>query len=248
LKPRADGDSRAARPARRSRQEERKQQTRAELIAAAATVFARHGFHGASLEQIAAEAGYSTGAVYWHFKGKDDLFLAVYEAQSAARVRDIEEFRERAAEHGHPRRARDYADQFMARLREDPEFMVLTQEFLIHAWRNPPLREAFSHRIAWGREAIARVLEEDTQRTGARLPLPAEDLATVLRELGVGLGLAKLADPDAIPEQLFGDFVEVLFELIHTTQPTPTSDPGAVGRDTNRKGSARRSRSRSSRE
>jgi AcrR family transcriptional regulator len=218
-----DGDRQSAQPARRSRQEERKQQTRAELIAAAATVFARHGFHGASLEQIAAEAGYTTGAVYWHFKGKDDLFLAVYEAQAAARVGDIERFRERASASGTPRHARDYADQFMARLREDPEFMILTQEFLIHAWRNPPLREAFSHRIAWGRDAIARILEEEAKRTGARLPLPAEDLATVLRELGVGLGLAKLADPDAIPERLLGDFVQALFELIQSAQPTPTS-------------------------
>jgi AcrR family transcriptional regulator len=207
---------------RRSRREERKQETRAELIAAAATVFAHRGFHGASLEQIAQEAGYSTGAVYWHFKGKDDLFLAVYEAQAAARVRDIEKFRERT-EGDLPRRARAYADQFMARLNRDPEFIVLTLEFLVHAWRNPPLQEAFSHRVAWGRLAAARMLQEETQRTGYQLPIPAEDLATILRELGVGLGLAKLADPNAIPDRLFGDFVETLFELLQTTQPSPTA-------------------------
>ncbi len=206
--------------ARRSRREERKQETRNELVAAAAKVFAHRGFHGASIEQIAQEAGYSTGAVYWHFKGKDDLFLAVYEAQAAARVRDIEAFQERA-EGDLPRGARAYADQFMARLRREPEFMILTIEFLVHAWRNPPLREAFGHRIAWGRLAAARILEEETRRTGYELPMPAQDLATVLRELGVGLGLAKLADPDAIPDRLFGDFVERLFELQRATQPDP---------------------------
>ncbi len=209
---------------RRSRREERKQETREELIAAAAKVFAHRGFHGASLEQIAQEAGYSTGAVYWHFKGKDDLFLAVYEAQAVARVRDIEDFREHS-EGDLPRRARGYADQFMARLRLDPEFMVLSLEFLVHVWRNPPLREAFGHRVAWGRLAVARILEEETHRTGYELPMPAEDLATVLRELGVGLGLAKLADPEAIPDRLFGDFVERLFELMQRTQP----DPGRAG-------------------
>jgi AcrR family transcriptional regulator len=215
---------------RRSRREERKLETRAELIAAAATVFARRGFHGASIEQIAHEAGYSTGALYWHFAGKDDLFLAVYEAQAAARVRDIEKARARPGDGERaegdeqpagsrqgaddlPQRARAYADQFMARLSEDPEFMILTLEFLVHAWRNPPLREAFSHRIAWGRLAVARMLEEEAQSTGYQLPMGAEDLATVLRELGTGLGLAKLADPDAIPDRLFGDFVELLFEL-----------------------------------
>jgi AcrR family transcriptional regulator len=213
-----DSDSPPA--ARRSRREKRKQETRAELVAAAAKVFAHRGFHGTSIEQIADEAGYSTGAVYWHFKGKDDVFLAVYEAQAAARVRDIENFH-KPAKGDLPRRARAYADQFMARLNDDPEFMVLTIEFLIHAWRNPPLREAFAHRVAWGRLAAARLLEEERQRTGYQLPMPAQDLATVLRELGVGLGLAKLADPDAIPDRLFGDFIETLFQLMGKTQPDP---------------------------
>jgi AcrR family transcriptional regulator len=197
----------------RSRREERKQETRAELIAAAARVFARRGFQGASLVEIAREAGYSTGAVYWHFRGKDDLFLAVYETEAAARVREIERLRERA--HGElPQRARSYADQFMARLARDPEFLVLSLEFLVHAWRNPPLREAFSDRIAWGRLAATRLLEDAAHAGGYELPMPAEDLASVLRELGTGLGIAVLADPDAIPERLYGDFVELFFDLL----------------------------------
>jgi AcrR family transcriptional regulator len=196
---------------RRSRREERKQETRAELIAAAAGVFARHGFQGATLREVAREAGYSTGAVYWHFKGKDDLFLAVYEAQAAARVRDIESFRE-AATGELPRRARAFADQFMARLNRDPEFMVLSLEFLVHAWRNPPLREELSHRVSWGRLAAARLLTDAAREAGVELPMAAEDLASVLRELGSGLALAKLSDPDAIPDRLYGDFVQLFFE------------------------------------
>ncbi len=208
---------------RRSRREERKEETRSELIAAAAKVFARRGFQGASLQEIAREAGYSTGAIYWYFSGKDDLFLAVYETEVTARMRDVDDFQERI-EGGLPQRARAYADQFMARLRHDPQFMVLSLEFLVHAWRNPPLREAFGHRVAWGRLAVARILEEEAQRTGDRLPMPAEDLATVLRELGNGLSLAKLADPDAIPDGLFGDFVELFFELVAQRQAEPKAD------------------------
>ncbi len=204
---------------RRSRRQERKEQTRAELVAAAAKVFARRGFQGASIQEIAREAGYSTGAIYWYFQGKDDLFLAVYEAQAAARVRALEGHRE-YPESELPQRAREYADQFMRRLGEDPEFTVLSLEFLVHAWRNPPLREAFGHRVAWGRPAAARLLEEEAQRTGEELPMGAEELATVLRELGSGLALAKLADPDAIPDRLFGDFIELFFELIAERQGT----------------------------
>src|SRR3954468_10976032 len=56
---------------------ERSEQTRGELVEAARKVFLRRGFHGASLDEISAEAGYTTGAVYSRFGGKDELFLAV---------------------------------------------------------------------------------------------------------------------------------------------------------------------------
>jgi AcrR family transcriptional regulator len=197
----------------RTRREERKEETRAELVEAAARVFARRGFHGASLEQIAREAGYSTGAIYWHFEGKDDLFLAVYEDYTATRVREWSEVNERA-EGDLPRRARAYADQWTARLRRDPEFLVLSLEFLVHAWRDPMLREAFGHRAASGRLALGRLLQEQADARGYDLPMPAEQLATVLRELGTGLGLAKLVDPEGVPDELFGDFVELFYALV----------------------------------
>jgi AcrR family transcriptional regulator len=198
---------------RRSRREERKEETRAELIEAAGRVFARRGFHGASIQEIARDAGYSTGAIYWHFSGKDDLFLAVYEAYAMSRVREFEEIHERA-QGELPQRTRAYADQWMARLRRDPQFIVLSLEFLVHAWRTPRLREAFGHRVAFGRLALARLLGDAASERGIELPMPAEDLATVLRELGTGLGIAKLADPEAFSDALFGDFVELLFKLV----------------------------------
>ena len=60
--------------------ERRRQQTRDHLLAAAAHVFAERGFHGASLDAVAAAAGFSKGAVYSNFKNKEDLFLALLES------------------------------------------------------------------------------------------------------------------------------------------------------------------------
>jgi AcrR family transcriptional regulator len=198
---------------RRSRREERKEETRAELIAAAKTVFARRGFAGASLEQIAAEAGYSTGAIYWHFSGKDDLFLAVFEEYATTRVREWEDIREHATG-DFPQRARMYADQWMERLGRDPELMVLALEFLVHSWRNPPVRQAFADRTESGRMALAGILEQAADQQGVVLPMSPQEIASALRELGTGLGLAKLADPSAIPDRLFGDFVELFFTML----------------------------------
>jgi AcrR family transcriptional regulator len=59
--------------------------TRAQLLDAALRVFLRRGFHAASLDEIAEEAGYTTGAVYSNFKGKEDLFLAVLDAEAQRR-------------------------------------------------------------------------------------------------------------------------------------------------------------------
>lgn len=70
-------------PAPRSRQDQQ-QETRDTLVAAARAVFAETGYHAASLEAIAREAGYSKGAVYSNFSGKADLFLAVMDANMEA--------------------------------------------------------------------------------------------------------------------------------------------------------------------
>src|SRR5271168_2584331 len=60
--------------------ERRRQQTREHLLAAAAQVFGERGFHGASLDEVAAVAGFTKGAVYSNFKNKEDLFLALFKA------------------------------------------------------------------------------------------------------------------------------------------------------------------------
>ena len=57
--------------------DERKARTRADLLETARRVFELRGFHAASLEEIADAAGYSKGAIYSNFSGKDELFLAV---------------------------------------------------------------------------------------------------------------------------------------------------------------------------
>lgn len=71
----------------RSRQESQRQ-TREALILAARAVFARDGYHGANLELIAREAGFSKGAVYSNFDGKGALFLAVMDANLEAALAD----------------------------------------------------------------------------------------------------------------------------------------------------------------
>src|SRR5208282_2448720 len=88
-------DIRTRRPARgaavRLSREQSRAQTRERLLDAAREAFARNGFHGASVDEIASAAGFSTGALYSNFDGKEDLFLALMEREIDEHAREIAE-------------------------------------------------------------------------------------------------------------------------------------------------------------
>lgn len=204
-------------PARRKRETraEKQARTRAELIATATTVFARRGYKGASVEEIAEEAGYSHGAVYSNFEGKADLFLAVFEDYMAERVRELAET-QAALPSDAPldARARALADQWMDRLARDRESVLLHMEFIAHASRDPELARRFGTRSSAMREAVSRYISQYQEEAGVELALPADDLALVLRALGIGLAVESLVSPDAVRHDLYGDFVELLVSLL----------------------------------
>jgi|SRR5947209_1839932 len=177
---------------------ESKRRTRVALIEAAAEVFARRGFGAARVEEIAERAGVTTGALYAHFKGKQDLYLAVFEDFAAVRVQQVEQ----SVGDAGPRAG---ADQWMRLLDESPSLFWLHVEFANYAMDHPELRERFALGVAAVRLAIARVLAERYELT-----VPPEWLATVIRALGLGLALERLVDPSAIPPEMFGDAVELL--------------------------------------
>ena len=197
----------------RSRRQERKERTREELVEAAARVFARKGFHETTMADVAEEAGYSTGAIYVHFAGKDELFLEVAANYVATRARENQGVRDETGG-TLPKRAKALGDHWMARVAADPSYMFLSFEFLGYARNKPELRAQLAPRTAAGRDQIAQMIAEAAQRDGIELPMSAEDLGIVMRELGGGLAMAKLIDPDAFRDELFGEFLETFFSLL----------------------------------
>src|SRR3979411_882686 len=103
--------------------EQSKANTRERLLVAARRVFARAGFHGASVEEIASEAGFSTGALYSNFGGKEDLFLVLMEREIDEHAREISEaVAERASV---AERATGGARQWMTMIEREPEPLLL---------------------------------------------------------------------------------------------------------------------------
>ena len=172
---------------------------------AATEVFARRGYAAASVEEIADEAGFSHGAVYSNFSGKEDLFLAVYRERILRRQVEILETHHDAATPAEGAAAA--ADQWMARVREDPEYFLLFLEFVLHAARHEEVRTAFADAPRATRRTIEALLE---QLDDDALALDADELALAIRALGLGLAIESLLDEEGIRPELYGDVVELL--------------------------------------
>jgi AcrR family transcriptional regulator len=200
---------------KRETRAEKQARTRAELLETAAKVFARRGYKGASIEEIAEEAGYSHGAVYSNFDGKADLFLAVLEEYMAERAQELAATQADLPEDAPIElRARALADQWMQRFAKDRESFLLHMEFVAHAGRDPELAQRFGIRSAALREAISAYIAHYQELEGIESELTPDDLALVLRALGIGLAIEALVSPAAVRESAYGDFVELLVKLL----------------------------------
>ncbi len=217
--------------ARPSLRDEQRALTRRRLLDGAEAVFARGGFHGASVEEIAREAGATTGALYSNFASKADLFLALFEERIAADVGDYSQIV--AAGATLEEQAHGAADRWMQILRERPDYFPLLIEFWAYAIREPKLRERLAGRFAALRSASTRLALEGAERQGLSLSTEASELTGLLiNALGNGLALEKLVDPEAIPDGLFGDMLVLIFTALGAlARENPSmTDPGAVGR------------------
>src|SRR5437588_1479794 len=155
---------------RPSLRDEQKALSRRRLLDAAEAVFARRGFHGASVEEIAREAGATTGALYSNFSGKEDLFLELFEESTAAQVGEYSQIF--SAGTTLEEQARGGADRWMQILRERPAYFPLFIEFWAYALREPRVRERFAQRFAAFRATMSRLVLDGAEQHG--LPVTPE--------------------------------------------------------------------------
>jgi AcrR family transcriptional regulator len=198
-------------PARLTRAE-RKRQTRAELLAAAQRVFLRDGFHGASLTEIAEDAGYTFGAVYSNFESKDELLLAVMDAENQRRIPMHVGFLLDAPslEEGLRASAREYAEY----AQQHPGWTALYVEFWIHASRQPELRRKVAERHEHLLVTVSELIEEFARRWGVEFAIPIREMVRGTYALSRGMGLERLVDPQVTPlaqfEEMFVAYVKGL--------------------------------------
>jgi AcrR family transcriptional regulator len=181
---------------------EQAERIRSELLAAAREEFLRAGYHGATLDRIAAEAGYTKGVVYSRFAGKADLFLALLEERIESRAAQNAAWADSLIGiHGLDELVQRWADVE----RDDAAWSLLVIEFRVHASRDPELNERYAalhaRTIAGVQEIFERVLGESSA-----------DFARMVLAVGLGTTLERAAAPDAVSSDDVRRFVTALAE------------------------------------
>jgi AcrR family transcriptional regulator len=182
-----------------------KARTRADLLAAAREVFLARGFHAATLEEIADRAGYTKGAVYSNFEGKDDLFLALL-AQHYARRAELYESLMLApptAEETYRAIARFVLEAY----EREPAWWRLVSDFSSHACGDRDLRERLRGIREVYVDAVAATVEKVSEHHELTYRLPAREVARGAAALMRGMTLEWMID--AAPANAH-DFEEML--------------------------------------
>jgi AcrR family transcriptional regulator len=198
-------------PKRLSRAE-RRAETRTALLEAAGRVFVERGFHGASVEAIAEEAGYTRGAFYSNFASKEDLFAELLQEQAFAAYRELAAGGDPTA----PLTPREVGERAAAMLARDEGHwrFRLWLELLAHAGRDERFRHVaagfWSGTRAIGAETIRRTFEE----AGATAPADVRDLASTVIALDIGLALQHFVDPEAVPLDLYPRMFELVLDRL----------------------------------
>jgi AcrR family transcriptional regulator len=181
--------------------------SREQLLAAASRVFARSGYHGASMSEIAAEAGFSKGALYWSFASKDELFFALLDeldehlralitaAATAPADRDI---------------SGELSRGISAVLENARDVVLLFHEYSALAVRDPKVAVRYAERNARLRTELAASMRTRHEAAGIPMAIPAEQMATAVIALVDGLSIQQLTEPDAVPEDLFGQILSLI--------------------------------------
>jgi len=192
------------------RRGEEQPDTRTRLLDAAAQVFSERGFAASSVDDVAAAAGMSKGAVYWNFDSKDDLIEALIEERVIGPLRALIEFT-RSAPADQP--TAGTAGDVITAVLDQRQLLQLFYEYWIAGVRDPEKRK---HNIELQRDlrdALGEALDARREHLGMpELEISGRDVATAYTALAQGMWLIGIADPDFFPRGLYSEMIALVYE------------------------------------
>ena len=199
-------------PVERWTPERRRGLTRSALIEAAAQVFARRGFYGASLDEIAETAGFTRGAIYKNFTDKEGLFLATLEDRNQRSLAAFSEWFEENPPDAASVDQSALAAAFRQILGRDPDFYALDLEGRLYALRNPEFRKRYVANARQMTQTVARFITDLARTAEFRWKVKPPLLAHLLELSAEGFQAWAFLDPD--DGALFTSFFELLLPSI----------------------------------
>ena len=199
------------RPGRPPASQGERDDTRRLLLDAVGKLIAERGYRGTTVNEVVARTGLSKGTFYWHFRTKHDLLLAVLEERFDRPVRELAELLKVAP--ADDDMALEASRRFGELVRRERETVVLEHEYRSLALRDPRLRARYRKRQAALRDAVAGGLDARARQLGAPpFSTPSRDVATAYLALAGGLSVERLIDPGAVPDDLFGETVALVYQ------------------------------------
>jgi AcrR family transcriptional regulator len=203
----------------RSRQAERTEATRRKLLAAAERIFARDGFEAARLEDIATGAGYTRGAFYANFGGKEEIFFALLDQWVRERIESAITVLRKQKD---PQQKLAALRKHYAAIAKDRRFVLISLEFKLFALRHPEAHARLRDRHRRMRSTWAGLLSDLLQDLGRTLPISKPAASACCGALAQGLLLEQLVDPKTLSEKDVRHVLGVFFDSIFrgkATQP-----------------------------
>jgi AcrR family transcriptional regulator len=185
---------------------QRSEETRAALLRSASRLICELGMHGASIDRIATDAGYTKGAFYAHFASKEDLFLVVLDEHFATELARLDVILAGTA--APVEEARRAAEDFLVHIDADPEWRRVYQEFATHAARHEAFRVEFASRQRGLRARMAEVFARWAADLGVTPSVPPQDVAAMTFFMADGFLLDQIIDPE-LDRALYGKMFEI---------------------------------------
>jgi TetR/AcrR family acrAB operon transcriptional repressor len=192
--------------------------TRTKILCSANRVFAKHGYHGATLDLVAHDAGMTKGAVYWHFSSKSDLFLALCEQSLDQLLDRLPKQVDEVLASANPMEALSLllASEFESCKKDNGERSLLFFEFVSNS-RDPQVRAKLNKAFAGLITETSKILEDMQDRRLIAADASPRDLAVTLHALINGAVLMWLVAPQQVSfTRLAAEISRVLWQGVRS--------------------------------
>jgi len=180
---------------RRKPKGDKRERTRAKLLAAARELIREKGYARTTLTDVAARAGMTSGAIYGNFKNRDELFISLAEAHWAPVRPKVK------AGATFPEVMRALASATLAALPDREEAAVGRLTGMAYTLGQDQLRarvrDLTAQSYAFGASWLRASIDE------RELPMPPDHLVRVIHALTEGLVFQRLLTPELVPDDVF---------------------------------------------